>query len=275
MSLPEDAVSAELLHVYDTQLRGDSEMRTMTDVQSIGPVWVGEIGAGESGFVSYASLAGLDGDRLDALIDEVIAHFRDETKVNAFEWKTRGHDAPADLTNRLVARGFVAEEEETVMLGLADGVADGISDDALPAGVTIRTVGSGDASLEDDVRAALDLQAEIFGHGAGTVEDHVRRLAERPGNESFWLATADGEVVSAGRITIVDGTDLAGIWGGVTHPNWRRRGIYRGLTAGRARWARERGVKYLHSDSTSFSRPILERCGLLPITTTTPYIWTR
>lgn len=89
------------------------------------------------------------------------------------------------------------------------------------------------------------------------------------------MAEADGAVISTGRVEIVEGTQVAGVWGGVTHPDWRRRGVYRALTAARARWAHERGVAYLHSDSTEFSRPILERSGLVAVTTTTPYIWTR
>jgi len=30
----------------------------------------------------------------------------------------------------------------------------------------------------------------------------------------------------------------------------------------------------LYADCTEMSRPILERCGLTAITTTTPYVWT-
>jgi hypothetical protein len=36
-----------------------------------------------------------------------------------------------------------------------------------------------------------------------------------------------------------------------------------------------RGIRYLQSDSTEFSRPILERAGLLKVSTTTPYVWRR
>jgi hypothetical protein len=35
------------------------------------------------------------------------------------------------------------------------------------------------------------------------------------------------------------------------------------------------GAVYLHSDCSDMSRPILERSGLVPVTTTTPYLWTR
>ena len=31
----------------------------------------------------------------------------------------------------------------------------------------------------------------------------------------------------------------------------------------------------MHSDSTEFSRPILERAGLVKVSTTMPYMWRR
>ena len=46
-------------------------------------------------------------------------------------------------------------------------------------------------------------------------------------------------------------------------------------TSARARSALGRGVRYLHSDCTAMSRPILERSGLVAVTTTTPYLWRR
>ena len=91
----------------------------------------------------------------------------------------------------------------------------------------------------------------------------------------LWVAEADGQLISAGRLEPVAGTEFAGLWGGATLPQWRRRGIYRALTAARARSALALGKTLLHSDSTEFSRPILERSGLIKVTTTTPYEWRR
>jgi predicted GNAT family acetyltransferase len=79
--------------------------------------------------------------------------------------------------------------------------------------------------------------------------------------------------VSCGRLEPVAGTEFAGIWGGATRPAWRRRGIYRALTAARARSALALGKRLIHSDSTEGSRPILERAGLVKVSTTTPYEW--
>ena len=91
----------------------------------------------------------------------------------------------------------------------------------------------------------------------------------------LWVAEVDGQVVSAGRLEPVPGTDFAGIWGGATLQEWRRRGIYRALTAARARSAVRLGKTLINSDSTEYSRPILERYGFLKVSTTTPYLWRR
>jgi GNAT superfamily N-acetyltransferase len=82
-------------------------------------------------------------------------------------------------------------------------------------------------------------------------------------------------VVSAGRLDFVEGTDFAGLWGGATLPEWRGHGIYRALTAARARAALAEGVRFLQSDCSPMSRPILERSGLVAVTTSTPYVWHR
>ena len=50
-------------------------------------------------------------------------------------------------------------------------------------------------------------------------------------------------------------------------------GIYRALVAHRARDAVKRGYRYLQVDASRQSRPVLERLGFEPLTTTTPYVY--
>lgn len=259
---------AALLAAYDAQLREDGELARSSAVERHGPLLWARFG--RRGFVTYRSLGAAAGAGLDELIAATIAHYRDDTDVPSFEWKTRGHDAPADLGARLAAHGFVPEEVETVMVGEAAALA---AHPVSVPGVTVRRAGDG-ADLRADLAAMLAAQESVFGGGRGPdVED---ALAEAAGDESeFWLAEEDGAVVCAGRLTPVPGTAFAGLWGGATLPAARGRGIYRALVAARAGAALERGIRYLHSDCTAMSRPILERAGLVAITTSTPYIWSR
>ena len=154
------------------------------------------------------------------------------------------------------------------MLGEARTLA---VDVPLPAGVTLRRI-----TAEADVRVMSAMQAAVFGDMDSTVQADamIRRLALDDGME-MWVAEADGRIVSAGRLEPVAGSDFAGLWGGATLPEWRGRGIYRALTAARARSALVAGRTLMHSDSTDYSRPILERSGLIACSTTTPYAWSR
>ncbi len=261
---------AELLAAYDAQLREDAEIDRADEAVRHHPLRWARFGT--SGFVTYRDLGGASGAALEALIDDTVAHFRDDTDVRRFEWKARGHDAPSDLGDRLVARGLVPGEVETVMIGEAVAMA---VDVALPDGVVVRRAGSG-ADLRADVRRAGAMQSLVFANDSGPADDDLaEEIMADPEGIELWLAEADGEVICAGRLDVVVGTEFAGLWGGATRADWRGRGIYRALTAARARSALGRGLRLLQSDCTDMSRPILERSGFVAVTTTTPYVWTR
>ncbi len=264
---PADSAS-QLLAAYDAQLREEAEVGQAESCERHGPLLWAVFDHG--GFVSYRDLGGVEGDALDELIEATVAHFRDDTPVSSFEWKSRGHDLPADLGERLLAHGFVVESVETVMIGEASLLA---VDVPLADGIVVRRAGEGTDPI-DDVSRMLATQEAIFGNGRGpSLESSLADL--EGGDSEFWLVEADGEVVAAGRLIVVPGTECAGIWGGATLPQWRGRGIYRALVAARAKAAIERGVRLIHSDCTDMSRPILERSGLVAVTTTQPYVWSR
>jgi ribosomal protein S18 acetylase RimI-like enzyme len=255
-----------LLTAYDEQLREEAEVSSALRWERHDPV-VWAVFPGGHGFVTYRSLRGWSGDRLDTLIGETVAHFVAQG-VGQAEWKTRGHDDVPDLDALLRRHGFVPDEPESVMIGRAEDLA---MDVPLPDGVTLRRV-----TEPDDVRRTVAMQDEVFGDPRpGMADELIRRLAEQDDGMELWAAEADGEIVSAGRIEPVAGTDFAGIWGGSTRSEWRGRGIYRALTAERARSALRTGKRFITSDSTEYSRPILERSGFVKVTTTTPYEWRR
>jgi predicted N-acetyltransferase YhbS len=120
------------------------------------------------------------------------------------------------------------------------------------------------------------MQAEVFGDpDSDEVSDALLHRLSLGDEMELWVAEVEGQIVSAGRLDPVPGTEFAGIWGGATREEWRRRGIYRALTAARARSAIRLGKRLINSDSTEYSRPILERSGLVKVSTTTPYRWHR
>lgn len=256
-----------LLAAYDEQLRTDAETPGAVSVSRLGPLRLVTFTGGR-GFVTYRDLDGADGEGVRQLVSGALAHFEATPEIDRVEWKTRGHDHAPGLHQALLAHGFVADEPESIMIGEAGALA---VDVRLPEGVALRQV-----SHERDVRAMSAMQDEAFGETVS--EDRadavLARLAKHDGME-LWVAETDGQMVSAGRLEPVAGSDFAGIWGGSTRQGWRGRGIYRALTSARASSAIRRGKTLINSDSTEYSRPILERSGFVKVSTTTPYEWRR
>lgn len=276
MSIPDGPASADsgntmtpeaLLAAYDEQLRTDAETANAVTTTMLGPLLLATFPGGR-GFVTYRGLAEYDRDGIYSLVSRVREHVETDETLTEVEWKTRGHDRAPGLHEALTGQGFVAEDPESIMLGEAAALA---LDVPLPNGVTLHQIRE-----EQDVRAMSAMTDEVFGDSPSEARANaiLRRLALEDGLE-LWIARAEGRIVSAGRLELVPATRFAGIWGGATLASWRGRGIYRALTAARARSALALGRTLLHSDSTEFSRPILERSGLLKVSTTTPYLWRR
>ena len=224
--------------------------------------------ADSRGFVTYPHIDGAGAEHVPQLVGQVLDQYHRDPEITRVEWKTRGRDRIPGLHEALVDNGFEPGEPEPIMIGRAQLPDVG---GPLPAGVTLRQV-----SDEDGVRAMAALQDTVF---KSAIADEMARallsrLALHDGTE-LRVAEAEGQIVSAGRLEPVAGTDFAGIWGGATLEAWRGQGIYRALTAARARSALAAGKTLIHSDSTEYSGPILERSGFVKVSTTAPYLWRR
>lgn len=254
-----------LLATYDTQLRmyEPDPLPAGWRIESDGPVR--RMYLGRSGFVGYRSVAGLAPDELDALIArqrDVFAALGQEV-----EWKWHGHDLPADLPDRLRAAGFEPQERETVVVGLAEPLTHDVPE--LPEGVRLREV-TGLPDLERIAAMESAVWSEDRSWLAGSL---AAEIAADPSAITIVVAETGPEVVSAGWIRYVSGTEFAGLWGGSTREAWRRKGIYRALVAYRARLALARGYPYLQVDASDNSRPILARLGFVALTETVPYVF--
>ncbi len=261
---------AALRRLYDDVLRAhEMTAPSALEVSRVGPVAVARY-AGGRGFVTYRDLAGLDEGGVRRLVGEVVGGLQADPAITRLEWKTRGHDHAPSLAEALIAHGLVPEEPESVMIGPAAALVG----HPTPDGVVVRQIVS-----EAEVRDAEALASAVFGSSAADeqriADELVATMAARPDEIEMWVAEVDGEVVCSGRLEHVPGTPFAGLWGGATRADRRRQGIYRALTAARARSAVAHGVRYLHSDSSAHSRPVLERSGLTAVTTTTPFVWRR
>jgi GNAT superfamily N-acetyltransferase len=178
----------------------------------------------------------------DGEVEPLVARMRE--LPGHVEWKYYSHDGP-ELRERLLAAGLEPEDEETVVVAEAASIAPP------PADIELRV-----ASDEFD-----ELAARVFG----------RRYA-LPDKAVAVVAMVDGQPVSGGRVDFEEDVEFAGLFGGITLPEYRGRGLYRATVAKRAELARERGYRWLYSDALPTSRPILERLGFIPLTTTTPFV---
>ena len=160
------------------------------------------------------------------------------------EWKYYEHDGP-ELREQLRAAGLEPDDEETVVVAEADTIPP------LAADVDVRLA-------TDDF---TELAHRVFGG---------RRRELEPQSVAV-VAYVDGQPVSGGRIDFEEGRSFAGMFGGVTLPEFRGRGLYRATVARRAELARERGYRWLFVDALPTSRPILESVGFVRLTATTPF----
>ena len=260
---------AELLAAFESQIR--------RDVGPDQPGWVHEwVGpllrstapewTGRGGGITCSDLGELTGPAVDALVAEQVAYFA--ALGRPWEWKTYGHDLPADLPARLEAAGLVAEDEEALVVGEVDAVLRACATAESPQGVTVRE------PTDDDYAGIAALRHTVWGDAAAARTDElVAEKAADPAALTILVAAADGQVVSAAWVRFHAGTEFASLWGGSTLPQWRRRGIYRALVRRRAEEARARGHRFLQVDASPESRPILESLGMHIVGSTTPYVW--
>lgn len=258
----------ELRAAYDAQLREGRQLLPVAGeiVERDGPL-VRHLGRPGRGFVLYRDLDGLVGKALDELIARQVAVFA--ARGERCEWDFHGHDLPADLPGRLRAAGFVPEEAETGTILIASAT-EGAVGSGLPRGVRLR-----DVTSRRDLERIAALEAAVWGEAFDWLPGMLAFVrAADPGALTVTVAEVGGTIVCAAWARFHAGTEFATLWGGATQAEWRRRGIYRATVAHRANLAAARGFRYLATNASEDSRPILERLGFVPVTTTTPYVWT-
>lgn len=205
----------------------------------------------------------LEAAEADAAIEAQIAYIA--AHQLHCDWKTFAHDQPADLPERLLRRGWVPDEMDTIMaLDLESAPAALLE----PVTADVRPI---------TTRAALqDVIAVLSAVWGGNFEWVTRRLGDHleiPGYLNVFAAYVDGEPASAAWIYFLPNSQFASLWAGSTLAPHRGRGLYTALLAARAQAARARGYRYLTVDAGAMSRPIVARHGFEPLTTTTSYEW--
>lgn len=247
-----------VLALYDREQRRDIEFPGMTRENLPGLVRFVRPAPGMS-FVLYSDL---DEATIDAAIDQQVAYFSRNNQ--SFEWKAYAHDQPADLAERLVARGFVAEEPDAIMVLDVAAAPDSLLNRAK---ADVRRL-SHPGQLAD----VVSVLGPVWGEDFSWVHERMGGHMALPGYLSVFVAYVD-EVPACAGWTYYNEGHFAGLWGGSTLETYRGRGLYSAVLAARVREARQRGVRYLTIDAGAMSGPIVARHGFETITHATACEW--
>ncbi len=217
--------------------------------------------AGDSGW-SWIDWSSHSSAEIEQAIDEQMAYF---TEIGGnFEWKVYDHDAPADLRQRLTARGFqVGPAEAFLVLPISH------LDLARKSGADVRKM----QTIEqfEDYLAVEQVMWPDDGNNARS--ESRRRFLEHPDADGYYVGYFEGKPATCGRVTFREGSRFAGLFGGATLDDNRGRGLYTAVVTARAKEAHSRGVDFLFVDALPTSRPILERRGFRCLSYTYPCTW--
>jgi GNAT superfamily N-acetyltransferase len=192
-------------------------------------------------------------EAVEAAIDREVAHFAQCGLP--FVWWTGPSTAPADLGERLRARGFVLAYTG---LGMAADLRGLPASSAPPAGVTIERVADAEA-LAHWVSIALNafglppaLEAPLLAMETGlgrSPEDVYQRF----------LGTFEGHPVACSSVYM--GAGVAGLHAIWTIAAARRKGIGTAMTLAPLLHARERGYRVGVLSASSLGEPVYRRLG--------------
>jgi len=252
----------QTLALFDQEQRIDVAFPNIR--REVTPKVIRHIDLSENEPESWVIYSRLDESNVDAAIGEEIAYF--ESIGHNFEWKLYTHDAPANLKERLAARGFEIEDVEAVMvLDLQEAPPALLA----PVKRDVRRITDPDG-LDD----FADVMTQIWQDNPANLREHLARaLANDPESLSIYIAYQDNTPVSAARTAYHANSQFAGLWGGSTVEAYRRRGFYTALVAARLQEALKRNIRYLTIDASPMSRPILEKFGFQLLTYTYPCKW--
>jgi len=200
-------------------------------------------------------------DNAKAIIEQEIAFHRG-MRVD-FEWKVYSHDMPLDLLPRLERAGFRIGPREAVLVLDLKACGESIESED-PRAIRVDRIDQ----LADFRRVAEDVFAKDYTFTTTQLADAIHRGSVQ---HRGYVAYAEGEPASIGRLYTHPESWFGGLYGGGTRSQFRGRGLYRAVIAARARDAAALGAKYLIVDALPTSRPILERLGFKWVTDTRPY----
>jgi GNAT superfamily N-acetyltransferase len=212
----------------------------------------------------------LSADGVEAAIDETLAWFKERNAPFIFWWTGPG-TTPADLGERLVARGLLSMEEQ--MAELAPGLkqtaagAPGMVADLqqmneavlsqVPPGFVIEEV-QAEAALQDFKRVFVE-SYEIPDWAGQAWVDATRKAGIGRTPWKMFVGYLNGEAVATNML--FNGGGVASVYAVATVPSARGKGIGAAITLKPLLEARELGYRYAVLFSTEMGVRVYERIG--------------
>ena len=130
-------------------------------------------------------------------------------------------------------------------------------DRAFPTGSLAQSVSVRPVGTRDDAARFERTSAQAWGYPPPSEEDIDRTFADS--TAGYFIGCWHGVPAGAGGYTLVG--DIARFWGAAVVPEFRGRGVYRGLVHARMADARNRGARLALVHARPTSSPILQRLG--------------
>lgn len=244
----------DILALYDREMRADAPGSLAAVYKQPGLTYLTMPPPSPfAGWVIYTRLDPMDAD---AAIQSTLNFFK---PIGEFEWKVYDHDTPADLKERLLARGFIPDEVETVVALDLEQVPPEFWQSA-----------AADVRQVSDPRGLAEInriESAVWGESFADLEESLaEEMRAAPEGISVYLAYAGGQPASCAWARFYPGRQFAELYGGSTLPQQRGKGLYTALVKARAQEARQRGVRFLVVDASEMSRPVLEKLGFVVLT---------
>jgi hypothetical protein len=205
-------------------------------------------------FVSYSCL---DEAELDSTIEEQINYFL--PLGQPFEWLVYDHDRPPSLKERLLAQGFADDDDPDAVMVLD-------LQSCQPALANLGEIKIHKLTQPDQLADVIRVEQQVLGGNYSWIKQRLGYHLGLPGYLSVYVAYANEKPVSTGWIYFHPNNPFATLNGGATIPEYRQRGVYTALIHTRLQEAKARGYRFISTDASAFSRPILERNGFSLLT---------
>lgn len=203
-------------------------------------------------------------ERFERAIEEQLEYFL--PLGQPFTWKIYEHDDLPGLKDKLVACGFVLDDEDPGDMLILD-VREMPPQLSQPVSADIRRIRD-----RDGLRDVVHVLDTVYGNQNTWVYERLGGHLEMPGYLSVYVAYVQDQPAAVAWTYFPEG-QFATLFAGSTIEAYRKRGLYTSLLALRLQEIHERGRAYAVVEAGSMSKPIVAKHGFQHLTTLYDYEW--